>query len=484
MKILTEGFERYLRDESNTESSGIDAVYIPEGSSEIEELLRKNGRFTLYAGGTGIAGGATSDGGSIISTENLKFLQIDSHLMQVTAGAGVLLKDLNAELAKNGLWYPVDSTEQTATVGGNAATNAWGARSYGYGSIRNFINAVHIIVPGQPQVRISRDCAEANGLELPWKVNMSGGHGLILPGAGGKNVLMEDTAARLPYKNNAGYFMKKDMDFVDILIGSEGTLGVITMVELEVKKMPYEICVFMMFFNNLDAAFNLVKNVKAGSHKYQPCSLEIMDGESLKLLREKGKNIGQAGAAVFMEYEAGSEKEEMEINDAVYAIASGAGIDPDDVMVSSTKEKKNYIYDIRESLPQAVNEHIRARSLRKVSTDFAVNDDKFDSMTDLYRVFREKSAMRSVMFGHAGDNNLHINFLPENPAEYEKARELYDEMAAAIGLMGGTVAAEHGVGKMKKAYLKYMYKESTMDVMRNIKKAFDPDNKLNRGNIL
>jgi D-lactate dehydrogenase (cytochrome) len=483
MKFLTEGIEKYMQDESNTRSKNIAGVYLPDNDAEMAAILSGNGPFTIYGGGTGIAAGATSNSGSVISTEKLKFLHIDHNLNQVIAGAGVLLKDLNAELSALGLWFPVDSTEQTATIGGNTATNAWGARSFKYGSIRNFINAVHVIIPGSGLFRITRDSSEISGLELPCRIRSTNRGEFELPGSGGRNIMLADTVSALPYKNNAGYYMKGNMDVIDLLIGSEGTLGIITMVEMEVMKKPHEVTAFMGYFNSEEEAFNFSQNIKKEVNTYSPCSVEFFDNASLDLLREHGRNVKRAGAAVFMEIEAASEKDMSGIYTYAESLFSGAGVKPDDVTASSTKEKKSFIYDIRESLPQIVNEYIRQRGLRKVSTDFAVKDDKFNEMAELYRAVRKKASMKSVMFGHLGDNNLHINFLPDNENELAIAKELYHEAAKKIAFMGGTCAAEHGVGKIKKENLRYMFGPDIFEAMKNVKKAFDPENKLNPGNI-
>jgi D-lactate dehydrogenase (cytochrome) len=483
MKYKTEAIDRYLRDESNTPGKNISGVYIPDNDAEIAELLEGDGPFTIYAGGTGITAGATADGGAVISTENLKFLHVDGSLNQVIAGAGVTLQELGAELARHGLWYPVDSTEQTATIGGNAATNASGARSFKYGSIRNFVNALHVIIPGAGRFRISRNSSMAKGLELPCRIMSSNCGEFILPGSGGNNIRFIDTASGMPRKNNAGYYMKENMDVIDLLIGSEGTLGIITMIELEVMKMPHEITAFMAYFDDESRLFDMIERIKKADTGYKPCSMEYLDRESIKLLRSHGKEIKRSGGAVFMEVESGSEKETFEIYDFMDSVFSDAGIGPGDITVSSTKEKKNYIYEIREAVPNIVNEMIRTRKLRKVSTDFAVKDGRFREMMALYENIRQKAGIKSVMFGHIGDNNLHINFIPENETEYFKAKEICNDAAKKIADMGGTVAAEHGVGKLKKGYLKYMFDPEVFEAMRKIKTAFDPGNKLNMGNI-
>ncbi len=483
MKILAENFGRYLNDESNTNSVNIDSVYIPENDSEVFGLLDKNIHLTVYAGGTGIVAGGTAEEGSIISLEKFKFLHIDAGLMEVSAGAGVTLRDLNAALAENGLWYPADSTEQSATIGGNAATCAWGTRSFKYGSIREYINAVHVIIPGIGKLRLARGENMAAGYSFPAEI-ASGGKKIFPTGKDKTDMNIADTVTGYPKKNSAGYFMKKEMDLVDLIIGSEGTLGIITLLEFNVLKRPGEITAFMCYFNDEKEAFRFVEKAKILKGVYSPCSIEFMDGESLRLLRRYSFNVKEKGAAVFIEMETIGDEGAENVIDYASEFFVSCGIDQDDVVVSSTKEKKDHIYALREGLPRAVNSEIRLAGLKKLATDFAVNSGQEGELFEIYEKMRRDSGVRTVLFGHAGDNNLHLNFIPADAGEYMKARDACEEAAKKVGAIRGTIAAEHGVGKMKKHMLEYMYGKDVLSAMRLIKEKFDPGFILNRGNVI
>jgi D-lactate dehydrogenase (cytochrome) len=483
LKILVENFGRYLNDESNTGSVNIDSVYIPENDSETADLLDKNIHLTVYAGGTGIVAGGTAAEGSIISLENFKFLHIDAALMEVSAGAGVTLRDLNAVLAENGLWYPADSTEQSATIGGNAATCAWGTRSFKYGSIREYIKAVHVIIPGLGKLRLARGENIAAGDSFPAEM-ASSGKKIFLPGAYKTALNIADTVSGYPRKNSAGYFMKKDMDLVDLIIGSEGTLGIITMLEFNVLRRPRDITAFMCYFNDEKDAFGFVEKAKTLKGVYSPCSVEFMDRESLQLLRRKSFNVKEKGAAVFIEIETPGDESDGGVIEYASDFFGSCGIDRDDVVVSSTKEKKDHIYAVREGLPRAVNSEIRLAGLKKLATDFAVSNGKEWELIEIYEKMRRDTGVRSVLFGHAGDNNLHLNFIPADAGEYMKARKACEEAAKKVGAIRGTIAAEHGVGKMKKHMLEYMYNKNVISTMRSVKEKFDPGFILNRGNVI
>jgi D-lactate dehydrogenase (cytochrome) len=483
LKILTENFENYMGDESNTKSAGIEAVYIPDSDSEIFELLKKNTPLTVYAGGTGIVAGGIAEEGSVISVENFKFLHIDQDLQEVSAGAGVTLSELTTALSGNNLWYPADSTEQSATIGGNAATCAWGTRSYKYGSIRNYINAVHVIIPGLGKLRLARGENKAENLRFPGEIK-SGGKTYCFPGAGKTAINLADTVSEFPKKNSAGYYMKKEMDLVDLIIGSEGTLGIITLLEFNVLKKPCDITAFMSFFRNENEAFAFVKKVKSLKGDFSPCSVEFMDLESLKLLKNHSFNVRETGPAVFLEIETPASGNPDGAVDFAADVFRASGIREEDVVVSSTKEKRDYIYSIREGLPRAVNSQIRLAGQKKAATDFSVNDGEEGELLEIYMKMRSSSGIKTVLFGHAGDNNLHLNFIPKSAQEYAKAREICETAAREVGALKGSIAAEHGVGKMKKHMLKYMYKEDTLSAMREIKHKFDPEIILNRGSVI
>jgi len=151
--------------------------------------------------------------------------------------------------------------------------------------------------------------------------------------------------------------------------------------------------------------------------------------------------------------------------------------------ISSAKKKDCLVYEIRESLPQTINEMIRHRKIKKISTDFAVGDENFDKMMQIYDNILPKTKIPYFVFGHIGMNNLHINFVPEDEKQKQEALELYDVMAKEIAALGGTISAEHGLGKLKKKYLQYMYSGQIIEKMKRIKEIFDPFNICNRGNI-
>ncbi len=473
IKNKKDEFEKYLKDESNLQSKNIEKLYIPENEQELSEIFAKEkSLITIYGGGTGVVGGATNDKGLIISTEKLKKIFIDKENKIVRVGAGVTLKELSGELKKYDLWYPVDSTEQTATIGGNFATNASGTRSFKFGCIRNFVDAASMILITGEKIKLKRRQIISHNLTFDFKLE-------------DKNIKFDvfDLANKFSFKNSAGYYMKSNMDLMDLFIGSEGTLGVVTEVSLKVLKYPYDIIAFFIYFDERKKCFDIVKNFKKTEPEYKPLSIEYFDKNSLELLKGKLNNIKSVNAALMIEFLINDENDEEKILNFIYNFFICEGIKSGDILITSSKYKNDFIYRVREALPQLINEYIRQKGLRKISTDFAAENNLFDEMICIYDSILNESKVNYAIFGHIGDNNIHINFLPKNESEFIMALKLYDTIAKKIGEIGGTISAEHGVGKLKKKYLKYMFDKKIIDKMREIKRIFDFELRLNTGNI-
>lgn len=463
MSDKKDGIGRYLQDESNSSSKNIEGVFVPEGAADLSFFLKHSKKkFTIFGGGTGIAGGAVCDGGIIVSTEKFGRIKVNRAEKTVEAGAGVRLFSLRAELEKYGLWYPVDSTEQSATIGGNAAVNAWGTRSYKYGSIRDFTLGLGVVTASGDYFELKRGGIKASGLSMKFA---------------GSAFKIADLARGRGIKNSAGYYMKKGMDILDLFIGSEGTLGVISDVKLRVLDRPADIHAFMIPVPGRQKAMDIIGKLKAAGY-LKPLSIEFMDENSVKLLMEKFSFPGGRTCLVFAEFE-----DEKGIMDKAVDFINSMKIDPETVKTGSALKKEGFIYEIRESLPQQVNEIIRLNKMKKVSTDFSASDAGFPALMEAYDKALEKTKIKFVMFGHAGNNNLHINFLPENKAEYEEALDIYDRLAREAAGLGGSVSAEHGIGKLKKKYLKYMYSDAEIEAMKGVKRFFDPGNLCSPGNI-
>jgi D-lactate dehydrogenase (cytochrome) len=298
----------------------------------------------------------------------------------------------------------------------------------------------------------------------------------------GKSIEVQLPDYRMPAtrKNASAYFVAPEMDAVDLFIGSEGTLGVICEVEVKLLPKPEGLLSGVVFFADEGDVLALVREVRA---HVDARAVEFFDEESLKFLREKYPTIpAEAVAAIFFEQETTATTEDAVLNqwlallDQHHAIA--------DSWFATNEQDQAKLREFRHQLPVLMNEWFAHYRQRKVSTDMAVPDDAFPGLFRLYKETLRSSDLRYTIFGHIGDNHVHVNILPRDEAEGAHARELYVEFLKYAASVGGTLSAEHGVGKLKRDYLHLFYTDIQLREMATLKKALDPNGILVRGNIL
>lgn len=280
-------------------------------------------------------------------------------------------------------------------------------------------------------------------------------------------------------KNAAGYYSKPGMDLIDLFVGSEGTLGVV--VEASLKLLPlagYTFAAFA-FFDSNEKTLDFVKDAKG----QDALAIEYFDKNSLDLLRTKFDSIPLGKeAAIFFEEEITLEKEGIFL-DRWAALLEKNGVNIDSVWSATEPLKELEFKKIRHELPVLVNEIVRSRGIAKIGTDIAVPENRFPEMMDIYKRELSASGMDHLIFGHIGDNHLHANILPKNEREREKAKKIYLGFAKTAVAFGGTVSAEHGIGKLKHAFLREMYGDAGLREMARVKKYLDPKGILGRDNI-
>jgi D-lactate dehydrogenase (cytochrome) len=378
----------------------------------------------------------------------------------------VILSDLQRAVDHEGLLYPPDPTERGCFVGGNVATNASGARTFKYGPTRNYINRLKVVLASGEVLDLRRGEVRA-------------AHDRIRLG---KSIEVQLPDYRMPAtrKNASAYFVAPEMDAVDLFIGSEGTLGVICEVEVKLLPKPEGLLSGVVFFADEGNVLALVREVRA---HVDARAVEFFDEESLKFLREKYPTIpAEAVAAIFFEQETTATTEDAVLNqwlallDQHHAIA--------DSWFATNEQDQAKLREFRHQLPVLMNEWFAHYRQRKVSTDMAVPDDAFPGLFRLYKETLRSSDLRYTIFGHIGDNHVHVNILPRDEDEGVRARELYVQFLKYAASVGGTLSAEHGVGKLKRDYLHLFYTDIQLREMATLKKALDPNGILGRGNIL
>lgn len=465
--------QSFLSDASFLRGGHADRVVVPESVAEVAEVLANANRdrvpVTISGAGTGTVGGRVAFGGIVLATDKLNHIKRIVHEDgggHAVAEAGVILADLQRAVDQEGLLYPPDPTERGCFIGGTVATNASGARTFKYGPTRNYVNRLKIVLASGEVLDLRRGEVRAD----------AGGKIRI-----GKMIELQLPQYRRPAtrKNATGYFVAPAMDAVDLFIGSEGTLGVICEVEVRLLPKPEGLLSGVVFFADEADLLAVVAEARARAGAR---ALEFFDEESLNFLREKYPAIpANAVGAIFFEQETNSANEEAVLNEWM-ALLDQHHAFPDSWFATSEQDQAR-LREFRHQLPVLMNEWFARYHQRKVSTDMAVPDEAFPGLFRLYRETLRASGLRYTIFGHIGDNHVHVNILPRDDAEGARARELYLQFLKYAASVGGTLSAEHGVGKLKRDYLRLFYSDEQLRAMAALKKALDPRAILGRGNI-
>lgn len=457
----------YLEDTSNIKGKAL-AIYFPNNKEEliaiIKECTNKNTPITVLAGRTGTTGGCVPFEGVSVSLENLnKIIDINVKEKIAYLESGVTLAQLDKEANKYNLSLKASPTESLACLGGAISTCASGVRGFGYGSIRNYIVELEVILTSGDVLKISRGEIFSNKNIFDFTFS-------------GKkyNFKLPDYQS-LKVKSQAGYFVRDNMDLIDLFIGSEGTLGVVVTCKVALSQIAFKVFDGLIFFNREQDSLNFVNKVKELKDKnyFKPTSLEFLDKNSLALLGQEYSFLPQASAAVYFEQEADSEQDFESLMNKWLSLLGEFNASLDDSIIGDTKAQRQKIFDIRHKLPQLINEFLRQNKQLKTATDIAVPWDKFSEMYDFYKQIAQDCKISYVNFGHIGEEHLHFNFLPCSDSEGQKARELLKVLCQKAVSLGGTISAEHGIGKIKKPYLKIMYNQKQISQMAMVKKYFD-----------
>jgi len=446
----------YLEDASGLKGGHAERVIVPADDAAVAAALRAASAagipVTVSGAGTGVAGGRVPFGGWVLSLE--KFTRLDIHPGYAVAGAGVLLRDVHAAALGSGQLYPPDPTETGASIGGNIACNASGSRSFRYGATGAWVERLRVVLADGRRLDIGR----------------------------GEKIDFDPGTIPLPAvtKNTAGYLLRPGMDWVDLFIGSEGTLGVITEATLRLRPAPKAVLAGLVFFPSDDAAVTAVERWRATASARM---LEYFDQPSLDLLRSRFPEIpGAARAAILFDQEMES-VDDPEI-DLWLERLEGTGALVEDSWFATTANDRERFRRFRHTLPELVNDAVRRSGAMKMNTDFAVPLARNREMLAYYRQrLEEEFPGRYVIFGHIGDAHVHVNLFSD-PANPRHAAALLAEFARHAVKLGGTVAAEHGVGKRKAHLLALQYAPEHLEAMRAVKRRMDPAGILGRGTMV
>ena len=445
----------FLSDASGYKGTA-ERLVVPGNVSEIAETVRACSSaiipLTVAGAGTGLTGARSPQGGWVLSLERFRKLEIQPG--RARCGAAVSLADLHAAAARTGQFFGPNPTEISASVGGVIATNAGGARSFHYGSVRRHVLALQVTFMDGETVEIRR----GDKVDFPFR------------------------AVRVPAvtKNAAGYFLKPDLEWVDLLAGSEGTLGIISEAELQLLPEPAAILSGVVFFRDDETALDAVD---AWRDLPELRLLEFMDGMALRLLRSSYPDIpGHAEAALLVEQNLTGE-DDPEVEAWLDRLADQGALGDESWFGFRAADRERF-RQLRHTLPSTLVERVRRNGYPKFGTDFAVPIARHRELHEQYKKrCGELFPGQHTVFGHVGDANNHVNLLPETADQAKRGEDLIDEFAGYVIGLGGTVAAEHGIGKTKTGLLEMMYAPEEIDAMREVKRRLDPDWLLGRGTI-
>ena len=510
---MTSEFADYLRDESRTTGTA-DTISFPRSEADVAGILRSlhpaGTPVTVQGARTGLAAAAVPGGGHVLNLSRmdrvLSLREQDGRFF-VTAQPGVVLLNLRKMIASRRFetagwdeqslaalealkdapeqFFPTDPTETTASIGGMTACNASGARSYLYGPMRRHVTALRGVLADGRVCSLRRGQCFADGLRFR------------LPLADGSFVEGSLPDYHMPQcKNASGYFIAPGMDLLDLLIGSDGTLAVVTAVELALMPLPNVIWGTTCFFPSEQSAAQFTEKVRAEMKNI--AALEYFDARAMDILREQRAvggvfarlpdPGGMGAAAIYAELHCASEAEALDGLRTLAALSTAVGGDPGRSWVARTELDRETLTFFRHAVPESVNSLIDKRrqtvpGITKLGSDMSVPDGRLLDVMELYRQTLAEGGFEYATWGHIGDNHLHVNILPRDMAEHARGKELFLRWAREVTAMGGAVSAEHGVGKLKAPFLTVMAGEAAVDGMRRLKRAFDPLWQLGRGNL-
>jgi len=411
-----------------------DAVVFPRDENDISEILKYCNRYKIIitprGAGSGFTGGALpANGGIILAMEKHmnKILEIDTQNMVAVVQPGVVNMDLQKEAERHGLFYPPDpASEEYSTLGGNVSENAGGMRAAKYGITKDFVVALRA-------VRTNGDIIRA-----------------------GKKTI----------KDVAGY------NTAGILIASEGTLAVLSELTLKLIPMPKYKKTYMGIFPSVDSAMNAV--FKSLSNGANPVAMEFLDKLVIEALIEKlGVDLPKDAGAVLVGDVDGNVEEEIEFQLSTLERSFKENGATQFKIAQSDEEAKKLWY-ARKNASQSIT----IFGNKKLNEDISVPRSMLPmALENIYKI-GEKYGFKVPCFGHAGDGNIHVNVMIDI-SQLEEGEKAIEEIFQMVVDIGGTLSGEHGIGTSKAPFMGIAFNEEEMNLFKDIKKAFDPNNILN-----
>jgi len=481
--------QNYFEDSSGVIGASADFIAIAENECDIREFLAEmsNSKIPVTVAGalTGNTASGLAFGGSILSLEKLNKIgeikKINDNIALVVVQAGARIRDIKLKTFKDGWMYPPDPTEQNASIGGNISTNASGGRGFKFGVTRDYVEALKVVFSDGSQGYFERGKYFAN----------KSGEIVFCTSKGEKCVTLPKY--HLPViKNASGYYNRVGADLVDVLVGSEGTLCVI--VEAVLKLIPHFKEVFggIVFFDSFNKAYKFVCKIKSISKiakqgnlkdSVNAMSLEYFDKNALSVVKNDYPSIPEnAVAGIMFEQDVYEDKIDVLMEKWV-EVMEDSNIDLEKVWFAANLTEQEKLRTFRHKIPEYVIEIVRKNKIPKVGTDFAVPEGQLLTIIDFCNKAFEKTNIFNLTFGHIGENHLHANILASNKKEYKQCLNVYSDIAQKAVDIGGTVSAEHGIGKLKHVFLEKMIGKEGFKELAKFKKSLDKSGILGQDNM-
>jgi D-lactate dehydrogenase (cytochrome) len=501
----------YLSDAAHVPGGHAERFAAPASEAEIADLVRTSGRVLPIGAQSSLTGGATPRGGTILSSRHFGTMVIEDG--RVRAGAGVALSDLDAALATAGRAYPPVPTFMQATIGGIVSTNAAGATTFKYGSTRDWVCALTVVLATGDVLDIERGGTVAH----------PDGYFDLLLAHGPVRIDVPRYAMPAVQKLSAGYFARPGMDLIDLFIGSEGTLGVVTEATLRTLAERRPHCLAFVTFDDRGQALRCVRDLREAAlatwtsgdvRGLDISGIEHMDGRSLALVREDGVDqrsgvsipaTATMALLVTIELPAGTTKDEAyeQIGRAdrespatplaafTRILERADALDRAVLAMPGEHSRARRLLEIREAVPAAVNHRVKlAQStidprIEKTAADIIVPFGKIGALLDFLDRQFATHRLDAAVWGHISDGNLHPNVMPASVADLEAGRAVMLAAGREAIRLGGAPLAEHGVGRnpTKQQLLEELYGAHGIADMRAVKAALDPEGKLAPGNL-
>ena len=430
--------EKYAEDWSSAGTHMPDLVVRAKSADDVQAVLSAATEHrvpvTPRGLGTGKAGGALPIyGGIVLSTEQMNRIgEINPANMQVTAGAGTVTGDIMRAVEAKGLFYPPDPNSfDICSIGGNVACNAGGPRALKYGTTKNYVRSLQVVLPTGAVVQLGAKTA----------------------------------------KSSTGYGV------ADLIVGSEGTLGIITEVTLRLIPRPASVQTALVSFANAATASTALTAVLAAG--IVPRTLELLDHHALAAIRDKtpGRFPNDAGALIIVETDGRTDARAFEDLERAADVCAAHGAL--DVLLAQDEAQRERIWAPRRMLSATLKETAE----RKISEDIVVPRQQIPAMLAAVSQIGDRHGLRVAAYGHAGDGNLHVNVLFDESAAERADAAVRDVICETLRL-GGTISGEHGIGLLKREFLPLEQTQELLSVQRALKATLDPHHILNPGKIL